>query len=237
MVGGSVAKIRAGLEDLQIVTEEQAEALRKIEGAADLFTGTAQLATGAMHLWKKATDAQKTAMIGLGLATASVGLAMMAMNAQTNEEAALFSTLTGITSGLAIAQFTLALAKYSAAVAGAGPAAPIMAAVIGGALVAASVYWVSTKDMASAQTGEGQVLNAEVLQTGLVEIHQGEQMSITRGGGVMANLRRTGGGGFRDLNITLVGAFDPMDPRGQRRIATQLGRLVIGDNPQYGGQA
>ena len=225
-VGGSVAKIRAGLEDLGIVTEEQAAALRKIEGAADLFTGTAQLATIATHGWKKATDLQKTSLLGVAAAAAAAGSAVMAMNAETAEQRALYSTLTGITAGLAIAQFTLALAQYSSAVAAAGPAAPIMAALIGGSLIAATTYWASTKAAAGAQTGPGEIREAEVMMTGQVEVHQGERMRLTRDGRTPASLRgmaeRRGG----DINLTVISPFDPFLLESSGNLDSFLGQFI-----------
>jgi hypothetical protein len=221
--GGGVSKIRGGLEDLGIVSEETANKLRKVEGAADIMVGSAQISIVALEAWKRATDAQKFAMIELGLVTAAVWAAYGAFTAQSNAQRIAFSLLTGITAGLAAAKFTLALAEASAAIAAAGPAAPIVAGLIGGGLAAGAVYWAATKAKAEGQTAIGEEREFEVRQSGIVEVHQGERMRLSREGEGAANLGRPRRGSGANINVTLVGNFNLNDPVGVRRTGEQLG--------------
>lgn len=227
-VGGSFAKIRAGAEDLNIVTEEQAEILRKVEGVADLFTGTAELALGTMKLWTQATVAQRNAMIGLGAAVGAAGLAFAAVNAESASARAHYSVLTGVTTGLALAEFTLAAAKMSSWVAGAGPLAPAMAALIGGALAASATYIASTRASVGLQTGRDQTVEAEVNATGDVRLHQGERIIVTREGGVPAELSALAGRAplINHFHMTLVGQYNLGNPAGLRQTSEQIGRDV-----------
>jgi hypothetical protein len=196
-VDRSVGQVRRGMNELGLANKEMDTAMRKIEGVSSLVIGSAQLATVALKGWTKATDNQKTAMVGLGLAAVGVGLAIAATNAQTDQERAYASALTGVVLGLAAAEFTLAAAKAAGWTAAAGPASPAMAATIAGSLVAVSAamgtYWVATHKTTSAQTEPGQerrfTFGAEddqryhVTQTGEVRglyAHEGEEMAIGR---------------------------------------------------------
>lgn len=218
--GSGVSKIKGGLEDLNVVNEEQAEQLQKVVGAVDIFVGSAEIAVIGMAAWTRATEAQKTAMIGLGLASASAGLAIAAVNAQTKEGKAILSAMTGVTTGLAIAQFTLALATASQRVAAAGPAAPVVAGLIGGGLVAVGTYWAAIKSQAGAQTAPGEERVFEADTGGVIEIHGGETARITREGRTSPALRqREGVPAIGTFNLTLVSAIDPFNPAGQRAIA------------------
>lgn len=242
-LGGGVAKIRGGLEDLGIVNEQTAETLRKVEGAADLVVGTAEIAIVTMAGWTRATEGQRNALLGLGAAAAAAGLAFAAVNAETEEAKAVYSALTGVAAGLAAAEFTLAAAKMAGWVAGAGPLSPAMAAVIAGALVAASAaaatYWASTKETASAQMGEGQekVFMVEeggdvrprrfaIDQTGEIQLHAGEEATITRRGAPaeVSPIEQPRAPLIGVVNFN--GWFSPLDPRGQRRAAEALALIV-----------
>ncbi len=176
---GSISKVRGGLQDTGLVSEDMAQQLLKVQGAVDLVVGSAEIlmivqrALNSQMLANIAITRTQALTMGTLAATAgAVGMAYMAINAQTKEERALFSVLEGATLGLAAAQFTLALAKFSQAVAGAGPLAPIMAGIITAAIGAGATYLASVK--ASAQTEPGQVRVVE--RTGVVLVHEGEQI-------------------------------------------------------------
>lgn len=242
-VGGAVSKIRGGLEDLGIVSEETAKQLRKIEGAADLVVGSAQIAIVGMEAWTRATDNQRTAMIGLAFAAAAVGSAMAAMNAQSEEERAVFSTLTGITAGLAAAEFTLAAAKAAQWTASSGPLAPVTAAAIAAGLVGAAAaiatYIAASRNDSESvrmQTGPGVIKEAEVLSTGQIAdgliVDAGEDVTVRASRPTVpdAILREKTGGSapaIGEMNVTIIGAFNPWDPSENRRAAETLGENTV----------
>lgn len=169
----------------------------------------------------------RTSLIGVAFAAGAIGAAMLAVNAQTKEQQVLFSVLTGIATTLAIAQFAAAAGLFAANVAGAGILAPVLAAVIGGALAAAATFAAASKAQAGLQTGTGEAKEFEVGATGNVEIHQGEQGRITRGGGTPALLRPIEPRGAPIIGqLTIVNAFNPFDPSGQRMVADQIGGFI-----------
>lgn len=243
-LGGGVSKIRGGLEDLGIVSGETAEQLRKVEGAADLMVGTAEIAIVSMEAWTRATNNQKIALIGVASAAAAVGTAMVAMNAESEDQRKIFSALTGVTAGLAAAEFTLAAAKAAGWTASAGPASPAMAAVIAGSLVATAAaiatYVVASRKAAEEaeaglQTGPGVIKEAEVLASGQIadgiRVDAGEAISIraARPTATQAILgeSRSMHPAIREMNVTIIGAFNPWDPAENRKAAEVLGENIV----------
>lgn len=220
---GGIRKTIQGLNDVGIISEKTRQDLKGVTGGLDVMTGTLQVAYVAMTAWTRATEAQKMAMVGLGAAAGAVGLAMVAMNATTEKQRVLFSLLTGVTAGLAVAQFTLALAEMSAKVAAAGPLAPIMAALIGGSIVAGATYIAATREQASAQTGLGEAKVVEARTTGNFTIHEGEEAVVRR---ISAAEAPAPGGPSVVVNNTFVGWFSPLDPRGQQRISEETARGI-----------
>ena len=168
--GGSIAKIRGGLQDTGIVSAETAEQLMKVQGAVDLIVGSSEILIVVQRTLQKTTQTQALAMGTLAAAAGGVAAAYMAINARSEQERELFAALTGVSLGLAAAQFTLALAKYSAAVADAGPLAPVVAGIITASLAAGAVYFASLK--ASAETEPGEIRVVE--KTGVALVHEGE---------------------------------------------------------------
>ena len=241
-VGGAVAKIRGGLEDLGIVSEETAEKLRKIEGAADLIVGSSQIAVVSMEAWTRATKNQRTAMIGLAAAAAAVSFAVAAANTENEDAKKVYSALTGVTAGLAAAEFTLAAAKAAQWTAASGPLAPVTAAAIAAGLVgvsAAIATYIASSEKAQStlglQTGAGVIKEAEVLSSGQIasgiSVDAGEVVSVRAARPNVAESilreRTTGGPMIREMNVTIIGAFNPWNPAENRKAAEVMGENII----------
>lgn len=222
-LGGGVAKIRGGLEDLGIVNEETAESLRKVEGAADLMVGSAEIAIVTMHVWKGASDALKMSLIGTTFAAMGVGAAFLAINAQTEETRALFSALTGVSMGLAAAQFTLAAANSIAWVAANPLLAPVLIGAIAATVAGLATYIAAGRAAASAQTAPGEVKVLEVEGTGNVLVHAGEQMIVGRPGPREGGRRR---GREFPVTINFIGVVGTFDQRALDKTEEIIGRVV-----------
>lgn len=215
--GGSVSKIRGGLEDTGLVSEDTAKQLMKVQGAVDLLVGSAEIFMMVQRVMNAEmlknitiTRTQALAMGTLAASAGAVGFAYAAINAGSREQAALYSTLTGITAGLAAAEFTLAVAKFSEAVAGWGPAAPIIAGIIMAAIAGGATYLASLK--ASAQTEEGEVRTVE--QTGLVLVHAGEQI------GRVSEPQQAATG---SIQVVVNGHIKPVD---ERTLADHIAKAI-----------
>lgn len=118
-------------------------------------------------LTRRAAYAQR----GLGLAVAGVAAAYGALTAKSAEQRALFSVLTGVTWGLAIAQFALA--------AGASAAQSALTAGIAAGAIAAGIYMTSeainkTKNEALNTPIPEAAVGAKIENSGLVKVHAGE---------------------------------------------------------------
>lgn len=176
-------QVIGGADDLGLVNQEQMEQLRKITGALDLTVGSMKLYTIATSALADVNTAFLIpSLIGVAAAAGAIGFALMAASAQSEEARATFSVLTGVATGLAAAQFTLAAANAFQSVALAGPAAPIVAGLITGGLAAIGTYLATAKEEAitrpedlnipGAQTEPGEYRVVE--QTGRAVIHEDE---------------------------------------------------------------
>lgn len=203
---GSISKLRGGLQDTGLVSDDTAKQLQKVQGAVDMVVGSAEILVMLQKVLNAEmlknitiTRTQALAMGTLAASAGAVGFAYAAINAGSKEEKALFSALTGITAGLAAAQFTLAMAKFSEAVAGWGPLAPVIAGIIMASIAGGATYLASLK--ASAQTEEGEMRTVE--QTGMVLVHQGEVI-----GRVSEPAQAPAGG---TIQVVINGHLKPID--------------------------
>ncbi len=112
--------------------------------------------------------ALKTALVGAGLAAAGVGTAMMAMSAQTREQAAVWSVATGAAWGLAAAQFALMAANMGLATFGVGTVAAI-------GLTAGTIAAIGTYVAAAAAHGYERG-TPFIPETGPAFLHKGERV-------------------------------------------------------------
>lgn len=176
-------QVIGGADDLGVVNQEQMEQLRKITGALDLTVGSLKLYTIASEALADVNTALLIpSLLGVAAAAGAIGFALMASNAQSEEARVTFSVLTGVATGLAAAQFTLAAANAFESVALAGPAAPIVAGLIAGGLAAIGTYLATAKEesitrpedlsIPGAQTRPGEYRKTE--ETGLAVIHEDE---------------------------------------------------------------
>jgi hypothetical protein len=175
-VSSGYNQVFGGVQDLGIVNEKQIEQMRKIKGGLDLTIGSMKLYTVWTELSNKLTEQQIALMGTAALAIGSVAIAMLAVNAATEEQRAYFSVLTGVTAGLAVSKFMLATAEMSYKSA-------LTLGVGAGAIVAGITYMVSSMNAAKqeavqvpgAQTDPGEV--RRVTRGGFVELHTGDEVS------------------------------------------------------------
>lgn len=182
-IHSGMQKIVGAVGELNLVNDKQLKQLRQLAAVLDLVVGSYEilLAVRKLDLIDKLThidltNTQTIALGGMAAAMAGVGFAILAVNAQTDEQRALFSVLTGVTWGLAAAEFALAIAKVTEATLGFGTIAAI--GLITAALVSITTAVASAE--ASAQTGPGEV--KIVTRTGNVTMHEGERVSRGRSG-------------------------------------------------------
>jgi hypothetical protein len=212
--GSSVSQLRGGLQDTGLVSDETAQSLLKVQGAVDILVGATQMYLTVGQMFKVLNLDITRTLKGVGFAAGAVATAYMAINAHSDEERAIFSTLTGITTALAAANFLLADAKLAATLAGYGPAAPFVAAAIVGAVAAGATYFASLK--ASAQTDVGEVRTVE--KEGIIYAHQGE---------TIGRVSEPQQAGFGTVQVQVNGYIQPVEPE---RLAQ-----VIADAIRFGG--
>jgi len=151
-------------------------------------------------LAKRATYAQR----GLGLAIAGVAATMGALTAKSDKQRAMFSALTGVTWGLAIANF--------AAAAGASAYSTAVTFGVAAAAIAAGIYLVSsainkTKDDARNMQVPHAAVGAKIEKSGLMVVHEGEMVEPA------AKIRRLnaaediGSGSGTNVSITVNAGF------------------------------
>lgn len=136
-----LSALRGGLEDTIGLTEHQSKQMQGFIGVMDLVEAPMLV---AIPMWKAYASGMKDAALAAGaLATAAlgVGAAMAATNAQSEGELQMFSALAGVTWGLAAAQATLAIVKYTKLNAWQGPALAVSVGILTAALGAAFVYF------------------------------------------------------------------------------------------------
>ena len=220
-----------GARDMGLINDDLAEKLIKVKGAMDLTIGT-------MKIYKTLSEALTLvnfaslipSLIGVAFAASAVALAYLSVNAETERQRRLFSVLTGVSVGLAAAQFTLAAANASAWITAAGPSAPLMAGIIFGSLAAMGTYLASSRQELFVSPGdltpEGQTspgTTREIEETGRIVAHRGE--FLTRPGSVSPMIstpgRQTG-----DVTLVLQGVYNLDTVNGLRKISSMMSRGI-----------
>lgn len=206
----SMGKLITGLQDTIGLSEEQAIQFRRVKGSLDLMEAPLGIAIAQLRVME--TVGMRAALVTGALTTAAIsfGLALNAVNAQTDEQRKLFSALTGLTVGLtatqvaaayqiaaaktvqATATWELAAAEGAASAAATGGAtAPLIIGAIAAIVAAIATYKVSSAMAASKTATTPAVGGTAAAPTGFQGTHlpsaetgPGDVKQITKGGAI-----------------------------------------------------
>jgi len=219
---GFDANIR-GMSELGIIGEDTVMKMRQVSAALDIVTGSTKMAIAAKKMLATVNFTEVLpSLVAVGLAAASLAAAYLAVNSASKEQRIVFSALTGVTMGLAVAKFLLATAEISYKTAlTAGVAAATIAAGITYAVASMNSAKQSAMDLPAAQTSEGE--GRFVRRTGQAVVHEGEVISRADVSSPMAAHRHKT---QPETTIILTGTHVVTDAIGLRALADTLGRHV-----------
>lgn len=216
------SNVVSGVTTLGLLRPDEIAQLNKLKGVIDLVTGSLGLYKSVAKL-VAATNINTLipSLWGIAAATAGIGFAMLAATTASEDMRKLFSALTGISIGLAAAQFTLAAANSFAAISAAGPLAPVVAGVIAASVAGIATYLATAKTQAAVSPGELPQAQTEpgqsrtVLQTGQAVVHEGEEINRP----ARVSSPRYGGLG---MTVIFQGVNDLTTYGGRRMMVEQL---------------